>query len=188
MGQPANSDRASARLGAAGFATRSSASFAALTTVGVAVGMDVAAGEHLLHTATIGAIAVVLAVLRVRLGGKYEGSFALLSGAIVVQPALHAMTKLVPGDTGHAAETSMSLLPVLLTAVVVAVVVGAQRLFSLFARRPLSALLRLLISVPVPSGVFAPHVWPDCAAIIPARHFTTTASRRGPPFSPTAAA
>jgi hypothetical protein len=173
-------------------ASRASAGVAAALTIGIAVGMDVAAGEHLLHTATIGLIAVLLALLRVRLGGAYEGCFALLSGAIVAQPALHAMTKLVSVDTGpltgHAAETSVSMVPVLLTGLVVVTVVGAQWLFSLFAERPLAALLLLLVSAPIPAGVFASRVWPAGAAIVPRRYLTITVPRRGPPFSRAAAA
>lgn len=170
--------RASARCEAAGFA--------AVFTVVVAVGMDVGASEHWLHTATIGLFAVALAVLRVRLAGRHEGTFSTLSGAIVAQPALHTMTKLMAGvadaPAGHVAETSVSMLPVLLTSLVVAVVIGAQRLLTLLAQRRLTAVLYLLFRVPLPVGTRSPRIVATCSSAVPKPHPGTVVARRGPPL------
>ncbi|MDX8048478.1 hypothetical protein SK571_03715 [Lentzea sp. BCCO 10_0798] len=148
--------------------------------------MDIGADGHWLHTATIGLFALALAVLRVRLDGRYGGTFSALSGAIVAQPALHAMTELTVSGTGdpvgHVAETSMSVLPILLSSLVVAVVIGAQRLFTLLALRPLIALLHLLFRVPSPAGTGSPRPMPRSVPQAPKPHLGAVATRRGPPL------
>lgn len=164
---------------------RAAVRFAAIATVCVAVGMDLLAGEHPWHAATIGLIAVVVAALRVQLAGSYSGYFSALSGALVAQPALHAATKLLPPspDTaaGHAAESSVSVAHILLAALIVAAVTGAQTLFALLAAaHPLARLVCLLARPPVPSGPAVPLRRADAVPVV--RWFLVAdVSRRGPP-------
>lgn len=115
--------------------TRVAVTVAAVVTVVAAVAMDVLAGEHPVHSATIGLIAVVVAAARVRSAGNHRSYFSSLSGAIVAQPAFHAATKAFPATpetlAGHAAESSVSVAHVLLAALVVAFVSGAEALVLL---------------------------------------------------------
>jgi peptidoglycan/LPS O-acetylase OafA/YrhL len=55
---------------------RWSLAVAALVTVAAAVSMDVIADEHPTHTLTLGLIAVVVAALRIKLDGRYQGLFS----------------------------------------------------------------------------------------------------------------
>ena len=171
---------------------RAAMRFAALVTVAVAVGMDLLAGEHPLHTVTVGVIAAVVAGMRARCAGRGRGYYAVLSGAIVAQPALHATSKLLPAtsDTpfGHLAESSVSLAHVLLAALVVAVVTGADRLFSVLAAvSPVARLLALLVRSPRPR---ARIVCPRRTVKVPLVRWLVVAdvSLRGPPRGGLAAA
>lgn len=171
---------------------RSAVAIAAVVTVCVAVGMDVLAGEHPSHSATIGIIAAVVAAMRLRLAGNYSGYFSALSGALVAQPALHAATKLLPPSppalAGHAAETSVSVGHVLLAALVVAAVTGAQGLVVLVAAvHPLARLVCLLVRPPAPSGLFTPLMRVDATPVV-RRFVVADVSRRGPPRAALAAA
>lgn len=113
--------------------------FAASATVAVAVGADVVAGGHPWHTAALGAVAAVLAVLRVRIAEGHNGLFAAISAALLIQPVLHAATTLSPSSAetftfgpGHAAtEASVTVLHVLVAALIVTAVAGSEQLFLL---------------------------------------------------------
>ena len=69
---------------------------AAVLTVIATVVADALAGQPQWHVATIGAIATVVAVLRVRMTGDCRRLHQLVSGVVVAQPAVHAAAKLVP--------------------------------------------------------------------------------------------
>ncbi|RZT85636.1 hypothetical protein EV383_2512 [Pseudonocardia sediminis] len=164
---------------------RAAVMFAAVATVCVAVGMDILAGEHASHTLTVGLIAGVVAVMRLRLAGSYQGYFASLSGAIVAQPALHAASKLFPPApetvAGHAAESSVSLAHVLLAALVVAVITGAESLFLLLSSvRPIARLACLITRPAAPRGPIQPRRRPSATAIV-RRFVEADVSLRGPP-------
>lgn len=178
------------------FALRRAAGFGACLTFVVAVLADVAAGEHPLHTVTLGLVVVVVSALRLRRIGNHGGLFAALRGAIVVQPVLHATTRLFPVPTesevgllGHAAtETSTTALHVLLAAVIVTVVAGAEGLaLAAAALHPLARWLLLLTraadrprrSTSAPALRAAPST---------RRPHLDPATRRGPPLPVGAAA
>jgi hypothetical protein len=63
---------------------------AAVVTVLAAVLLDIKAAEHPTHTVIVGLAAAVVAVVRLRLAGRFDDVLAAISGAIVAQPALHA--------------------------------------------------------------------------------------------------
>lgn len=67
---------------------------AAGCSVVAAVAMDVLAQEHPSHTLGLGTVAVVVATLRIKLAGRYEGVLSAVSGALVAQPALHATSRM----------------------------------------------------------------------------------------------
>lgn len=166
---------------------RAAVGFAAVVTVGAAVGMDLLAGERPLHTATLGLVALVIGLARIRLAGNYSGYFSAVSGAIVAQPALHAAMKLlspVPDETAglahHAAETSISFTHVLVAAVIVAAVTGAQQLFLLLAAAVPIGWLLLLVRVPTPR---TPPVPVASAAATPVKRWSLirVTPLRGPP-------
>jgi hypothetical protein len=170
--------------------------FGATATVVVAVVADVIAGEHPLHTATLGLVAVVVAVMRHRLAGRHEGLFAATRGAIVAQPALHALMKLLPASTdpgstplGHtAAETSTSVVHVLVAAAIVAGVASSERLFlAVAALQPLARWLRLLTWAAVQPRPPVSLAWPPVVALTGHAHLASV-SRRGPPATARATA
>ncbi|MBW0103728.1 hypothetical protein [Pseudonocardia sp. KRD291] len=171
---------------------RAAVMFAAVATICVAVGMDILAGEHASHSLTVGLIAAVVAAIRLRLAGSCRGYFASLSGAIVAQPALHAASKLFPAEpdtvAGHAAESSVSVAHVLLAAVVVGVVTGAESLFLLLsAVHPLARLVCLIARPPAPRGPLVLRRRPGATAMV-RRFVEADISLRGPPSDSLAAA
>jgi hypothetical protein len=111
---------------------------AAAATVVIAVGADAVAGGHPLHTAALAIVTGVLALLRLHHAGRHRAVFALTSGAIVSQPALHAAMAIVPAGAGHAvAERSVTVVHVVVAAMVVTAVIGAEHLFLIIAATPL---------------------------------------------------
>jgi hypothetical protein len=176
---------------------RRAAGFGACVTFVVAAVADVFAGEHPLHTATLGLVVLAVSAMRLRHYGSHRGLFAALRGAIVAQPVLHATTKLVPvppesdvGLLGHtASETSTTVLHVLLAAMIVAAVAGAERLaLAMAALHPFARWLWLLLAWkaarPEPP---APRSVPQAAPPIRRPHLAP-APRRGPPVTAGAAA
>lgn len=163
--------------------------FGAAITVLVAAVADLIAGEHPSHTATLALVAVVVAVMRHRLAGRHGGLFAAMRGAIVAQPALHAVVKVLPispdpGSAvfGHtAADTSMSALHVLVAAAIVAGVASSEQLFlAAAAAVPFVHWLCLLTRVSSRPRPPAPVAWPQLLAAI-RRTYLASVSRRGPP-------
>lgn len=152
---------------------------AAITAV-VAIVMDVLAGEHPVHITTLGTVAVVVGLVRIRLAGGRHGLFAVVSGAIVAQPALHAATNVFPPAPGHLTQASLTLTQVVFTALVVAAVTGAQALLTaLSSVAPAARLLIVPFRGPDTEGTARPE------STSPASHtrnpFTACISRRGPP-------
>lgn len=74
----------------------------------VAVGADITAGGEASHTVTLGLLALVLGVLRLRGSGRARSADAAATVALLSQPVLHAITTLVPvvpRDLGTAFDT-----------------------------------------------------------------------------------
>jgi hypothetical protein len=166
----------------------SAVAFAAASTVAVAVGADVIAGEPVAHVAALGLVALVVGIARLRSGGDRGGFFAALSGALVAQPALHAAAALLPAATALRPGSPAAIGPVVSAAAVVLAVAGAERLFLLAAGagafgRWLVALLRS----PAPPHP-APLRRPVRTAARTALRPTAVAPRRGPPVAAAAAA
>jgi hypothetical protein len=132
-----------------------------MVTVVAAITFDVLAGEHPTHTVALALVALAVAGLRLRLGGRREGLVSVVSGAVVAQPVLHAVTKLDTSATHHA---SGGLLHMLLTdgpgaamqLVVSAAIVIAVATSGRVAQLLLTALRRpvrlLLVSGPPPAA------------------------------------
>jgi hypothetical protein len=179
-------------------AIRQAAGFGVFVTFVVAVAADIFAGEHPLHTVTLGLVVLAVSAMRLRHGRRYAGLFAALRAAIVAQPVLHAVTKLLPASPepavdplGHAViETSTSALHVLLAAVIVAGVAGAEQLaLAMAALHPFARWLWLLLVTwtaarPQPP---APGLAPQQAPPTRRPHLAL-APRRGPPMTAEAAA
>ena len=163
--------------------------FGAISTVLVAVLTDAVATERPIHTATLAALAIVVAALRLKLADRQSGLFGAASGAIVAQPALHAALKLVPqsaADTapqsGHV-DASISLAHIVVAALIVLVVAGGEQLFLLVAlRTPLVRWLRLLMSsTRHPAAPVVPAVAPSAMLATRWLHIAHV-TRRGPPM------
>jgi hypothetical protein len=114
----------------------------AVASVLAAVAMDVLASERPSHTAAVAIVAVVVAVLRLTVASRCIGMFSAVCAALVVQPALHAISKL-----GRPVVAMQVGVPALM---VIAVAVCASLVLLLFGalRRP----RRLLISTPAESS------------------------------------
>lgn len=161
--------------------------FAAALAVVVAVGSDVVAGGHPLHTAMLGAAVSVVSVLRLRYSGRRRHRLLAVTGAaLLFQPVLEAVTRLVPagaGAAGHAAgEGWPAILHVAIAALVVSAVAGSEHLYLLLvagfapaARWLAAALLRQ----PRPRH----HPDPPPGPPTPARRpvLVVQVPRRGPP-------
>lgn len=133
---------------------------AAAASVLAAVAMDILAGEHPSHTAAVAIVAVVVAVLRLTVAGRCAGVFSAVCGALVAQPALHAVSKLGQPVEGLEHSGTLHVLssdgPVVAMQVavpalmVIAVAVCASLVLLLFGalRRP----SRLLVYTPADSS------------------------------------
>lgn len=154
---------------------------AAVLTAAAAVVLDIVARQHFVHTATLAMVAVVVGVLRVRMAGGWHGAFAMVSGAVVAQPAVRAATILFP-ESGRLSHESLTLTHVVFAAVVVVAVTGAQALLtSLSAIRPIARLLAGLSRV-----IDTPYLQllrsPTEFAPVTRDPFAAAVSRRGPPI------
>ncbi len=160
-------------------------------TAGVAVGADVLASGHPMHTLTLALVVAVVTLLRLTPGVLPGMLFATLRGAIVLQPVLHAVMKVLPAaadrapDAVHgAAEASITVLHVLVTAGVVLAVAGAEQLLLLVGLlRPFADWLRLSSCPPARPRRSAPPILPHGA---PAPRWSRVENlpRRGPPAMP----
>jgi hypothetical protein len=178
-------------------AMRRAAGFGVFVTFVVAVAADIFAGERPLHTVTLGLVVLAVSAMRLQHFGRHTGVFAALRGAVVAQPVLHAVTKLLTvspdpavGPLGHAVtETSTTVLHVLLAAVIVAGVAGAEQLaLAVAALHPFARWLWLLLTWTAarprpPAPGLAPQQAPPTR-----RPHLALAPRRGPPMTAEAAA
>ncbi|MHA6781796.1 hypothetical protein ACVGOW_12505 [Pseudonocardia saturnea] len=169
-------------------ARRAATVLAAGVTAVVALGADLVASRHPMHTVTLALVVGVVALTRVALVGRHRCLFAAVSGAVVAQPVLHAAMKVFPaaadGAPGamHAVdEASITVLHVLLTTVVVVGVAGAEQLLLLAGLvQPFAAWFRPLDLASVRPPRSAPPRPPEGA---PAPRWSCVANlpRRGPP-------
>jgi hypothetical protein len=164
---------------------------AATLTVIAAVAMDILADEPPSHTAALGLVAVVVAALRLKLTGRYEGVLSAVSGALVAQPALHATSKIGgpvgPDNHGGLLHVVTSEGPVTATQVVVpALIVIAVASCARFVELILGALsrpLRLLRSPPfeAPRRVLITVRAVRRGSMLHWCGWAINAARRGPP-------
>jgi len=162
---------------------------AALATAVLAIGMDLAAGEHPVHAATVGGVAASAALARLVTARRYKGLLAMVNGAVVAQPALHASTKLVPPTTDHSGDVSLSVVHIIVAVLIVVAITQVQQLGSLVAAlRPLLvALIRRIVSTPK-RPVRSPRlVGYEPALPVPQWSIVRDVARRGPPVSALAA-
>lgn len=164
----------------------------AMATLVAAIAFDVLAGEHPTHTVALALVALVVAGVRVHLGGRREGLVPVVSGAVVAQPVLHATAKLDTSTTHHVsggllhmvvADGPGAAMQLVVTAAVVIAVATSGRIAQLLLtalRRPAG----LLVSgPPPPTPVRAP------VRLCVRRHgsmlhwcgWSIQAARRGPP-------
>lgn len=164
----------------------------AVVTFVAAVAFDVLAGEHPTHTLGLAIVALAVAGLRLRLAGRRDGVLAVVSGAVVIQPVLHATAKLggpaptADGGVLHvvAADGPTTAMHIAVSA---AIVVGvatsgqlAQLLLSAF-RQPVP----LLLVGPPPAPPRVPiHVCTErLGSMLRWCGWSLEAARRGPPSS-----
>jgi hypothetical protein len=119
---------------------------AAVVTVVAAIGLDIAAGRGLRHVVLLGLVALVVAVVRVRLMGRHRGLVGVLSGAIVLQPAFAVVAQLsrasardeavgpVPGLDRMEAGLLTLAVHLVLTVLIAWAVGNSDRLFGLLGR------------------------------------------------------
>lgn len=111
---------------------------AAGLTVAATMATDAAAGESAWHVATLGLIALIVAVVRVWMAGRDRGLLPLVSACIVAQPAVHAAAKLIPhGPLEHAVaggigyiDVAVTLIQIVLAIAIVAVVSFAEQIVA----------------------------------------------------------
>ena len=165
----------------------------AIVTFVAAITFDVLAGEHPTHTVGLALVALAVAGLRLRLGGRREGLVSVVSGAVVAQPVLHATAKLDRGVTHHA---SGGLLHMLLTdgpgaaiqlavsaAIVIAVATSGRitQLLLTALRRPVRLLLVSGPSAPAPVRPPARRSGRRHGSMLRWCGWSIQAARRGPP-------
>jgi hypothetical protein len=170
---------------------------AATATVIAAVAMDVLADEHPSHTAALGLVAVVVAALRLKLAGRYEGVFSAVGGALVAQPALHTMSKIGgpvgPGDHSGLLHVVTSEGPVTAMQVIVpALIVIAGASCVRFVGLLLGTLCRPLLlltssSLEPPSRVLIMICTVRRGSMLHWCGWAIRAARRGPPAVPSPA-
>ncbi|MDN5750094.1 MAG: hypothetical protein L0H64_16545 [Pseudonocardia sp.] len=164
---------------------------AALLATGVAVGADVVAGGHPLHTVALGLVGVLVAVLRLRLAGEHLGLFAALTAAFLAQPVLHATVTILPAvdhapapaDAAAHSATDASVTAVhLVVAATIMVAVAAVELLLLpgATRTPLIRLVHRFDRVVEPPLASDPVVVAPAASARRWVHIVHT-PRRGPP-------
>ncbi|OZM76427.1 hypothetical protein [Pseudonocardia sp. MH-G8] len=164
----------------------------ATVTFVAAVLFDVLAGEHPTHTVALALVALAVAGLRLRLGGRREGLLSVVSGAVVAQPALHATAKLDLDATHHVSGGLLHMVvadgpgaamqPAVSAAVVIAVATSGRiaQLLLTALRRPG---LLLVSGSPPPALVRSPAR--SCArpqgSMLHWCGWSIQAARRGPP-------
>jgi hypothetical protein len=165
----------------------------AVVTLVAAIVFDVLAGEHPTHTVALALVALAVAGLRLRLGGRREGFVSVVSGAVVAQPVLHAMVEL---DTSATHHVSGGLLHMLLTdgpGAAMQLVVSAAIVIAVATSGRIAQLLLTALRRPVRPLLFSGPP-PAARVLAPARRsarrlgsmlrwcgWSIQAARRGPP-------
>jgi hypothetical protein len=172
-------------------AGRFSLAVGAGSAVAAAVALDVLADEHPTHTASLGIVAAVVAVLRLHLAGRHENVLAPVAGALVAQPALHATTKLGAGHDavgGHgvmhvvAADGPGTSMQIAVSALVVIAVAAGARFTELLVRVLARPVRLLTVGPPVAPSVGAVAVRSERrGSMLRWCGWTLEAARRGPP-------
>lgn len=161
----------------------------AVATALIAVVMDLWAGEHPVHAATVGVVAAAVAAARLVVARRFDGLLVTVNCAVVAQPALHASTKLLPPIADHSGEMSLSVVHVVLAALIAVVATQIQQFCSFVAAlRPLlHTVLTRIVSTPR-RPVRSPRlVGYEPALPIPQWSVVRDVARRGPPPSASAA-
>ncbi|MDN5749109.1 MAG: hypothetical protein L0H64_11425 [Pseudonocardia sp.] len=107
------------------------ASFAAVTTVLVAVAAGALSGSQPLHTATLCVAAFAVGLMRLAQPGRHRGYFAAASAILVSGPVVHAAVTVLPDGTEHSGDRGILPLQVVLAVLVIAAVAGAETLYML---------------------------------------------------------
>lgn len=154
------------------------AALAAATTLLVALAAGAVAGSHPLHTATLGAAAFALGLMRLTRPGRHRGPFAAASGMLVSEPVVHAAMTVLPYGTEHSGDRAMLPLQMVLAVLIIAGVAGAESL-CLLARALWRALRLPRRPLPVPARPTQPFV-AALAAAVPGP-VACQFRRRGPP-------
>lgn len=90
------------------------------------------------HVATLGFVALLVAMVRVWMAGRDRGLLPLVSACVVAQPAVHAAAKLIPhgslthapvGGVGHV-DLAVTLIQVVLAVAIVGVVSFAEQIVT----------------------------------------------------------
>ena len=160
--------------------------------VAAAVAFDVLAEEHPTHTLGLGIVAAVVAGLRLHLAGRHENVLAAVSGALVAQPALHAITKLGGGHHGSpggdgllhvvTADGPATTMQILASALVVVAVAASARVTELLVRALARPVRLLTVGPPVAPSIGAVAVRSDRrGSMLRWCGWTLRAARRGPP-------
>ncbi len=129
--------------------------FGAALAVVLAVLSDLAAAEAPLHALTLAAVSAVVVVFRATVTPWCRHVLPVLAVIVTLQPALHAVMKLVPsgsaghadvGEHVHAAEVAVNGTQIGLALVVMAVLSSLERVLELVTRvfRELVVLLKPL--------------------------------------------
>lgn len=174
--------RSPAREGAS---SRGPVRAAASVSVVAVVGLDILGGASVVHVGVLAVLAMIVAVLRLRLAGRHQFLFGLLSAVLVFQPAAHLVGQAAPGPGPHldvAADWSSSAAHLLVAVGLAAVVGSAEFQFARLERHVghavwlLAALQRprpehVVWVVRPPAHDPAPQLWDRVGYV----------ARRGPP-------
>lgn len=158
---------------------------AAGLTVAVTVVTDAAAGESAWHVATLGLVALLVAVVRWRMAGRDRGLSQLVSACVVAQPAVHAAAKLVPhGTLEHAPAGGVGHVDVAVTVIQLAVAVAIVGVVS-FAERIVAVLVAAFGRGWARVRGYAPHLVPDRSRVRRAPRSKRLSSQYRPGVVPT---
>lgn len=158
-------------------------------TVAAAVGLDTMAGDTPLHTAALGAVALMVGLVRLRYAGQGRRVFAALSLTVLAQPAAHAAATVVdlgaPAEEPHLGASSVDLSSVVvhvLFALVALAVSASEPAFEVLAVSwaRLVRLLAALLDRSTPPHAAAVSAVARTRAVGSAE-YRPFACRRGPP-------
>lgn len=125
---------------------------AATVSVAAVVGLDVVGGAGVTHVGVLAVLSVLVSVLRLRLAGRHQLLFGLLSAVLVLQPAAYLVEQAAagPGPHLHAAADWTSSAAHLLVTVGLAAVVGSAEFHFVRLERYVGQAVWLLAAVQRP--------------------------------------